>query len=141
MKKFTTIVLPAFIAPILFISLLSFSEIKNSAVLLPGWEKLGQRKVNFKVDRDEIFVGRFEGFFDALQVKVKNGPINMHRMIVNFRNGQTTEIELRNNFEAGSESRVIDLPGNNRIITTIVFWYDTKGFANSKAVLEIWGRH
>ncbi len=105
------------------------------------WEKPGQRKVNFKVDRDEIIVGRIEGFFTALQIKVKKGPINMHRMVVHFRNGGTKEVELKNNFAAGDESRVIDLPGNIRVITSVVFWYDTKNFNDSKAVVELWGRH
>ena len=141
MKKGFTLVFPVCIAAILFIPLLSFAYLKVTVDSPPRWEKLGQRKVNFRVDRDEIIVGRFEGFFDALQVKVKKGPINMHRMVVHFRNGQTTEIELKNNFSAGSESRVIDLPGNNRIITSVAFWYDTKGFSGSKAVVELWGRH
>ncbi len=105
------------------------------------WEKLGQRKVNFKVDRDEIIVGRVEGFFTALQIKVRKGPVNMHRMVVHFRNGSTKEVELKNNFSDGDESRVIDLPGNVRVITKVVFWYDTKNFNDSKAVVELWGRH
>jgi hypothetical protein len=124
-----------------FMSLLSFNNFKISAESQARWEKLGQRKVNFKADKDEIGVGRFEGFFDALQLKVKKGPINMHKMVVHFHNGDTKEIELRNNFTAGSESRVIDLPGNRRIIDKVVFWYDTKNFAEGKAIVELWGRH
>ena len=141
MKKIITALLPAYIAIFFIIPLFSFKELKNPATSLPRWEKLGERRVNFLVDRDEIQVGVFDGFFDALRIKVKTGSINMHRMIVHFQNGQTTEIELRNNFRAGSESRVIDLPGNNRIISKVVFWYDTRGFARSKAVVELWGRH
>jgi hypothetical protein len=105
------------------------------------WEKLGQRKVNFKVDKDEIIVGRVEGLFTALQIKVRKGPVNMHRMLVHFRNGSTKEVELKNNFSDGDESRVIDLPGNVRVITKVVFWYDTKNFNDSKAIVELWGRH
>lgn len=138
MKKFITAISSAFFIAVLFSPLFSFHTIDNS---LQKWEKLGQRKVNFKADRDEIGVGRFEGFFTALQIKVEKGPINMHKMVVHFRNGQTTEIELKNNFVAGDQSRVIDLPGNSRVITKVVFWYDTKNFAGSRAVVELWGRH
>ena len=138
MKKFITAISSAFFIALLLSPLFSFHTIDNS---FQKWEKLGQRKVNFKADRDEIGVGRFEGFFTALQIKVEKGPINMHKMVVHFRNGQTQEIELKNNFVAGDQSRVIDLPGNSRIITKVVFWYDTKNFAGSKAVVELWGRH
>lgn len=105
------------------------------------WELLGSRKVNFAADRDEILVTRAEGVFTGLQLRVKRGPINMHRMIVHFGNGETQEIELRENFRAGSASRVVDLPGNRRVIRKVVLVYDTKNFANSKAVVELWGRH
>lgn len=105
------------------------------------WELLGSRKVNFALDRDEITVTRAEGVFTALQIKVKNGPINMHQMVVHYGNGETQEIALKENFRAGSESRVIDLPGNRRVIRKVVFVYDTKNFADSKAEVELWGRH
>ncbi len=138
MKQFIKGVSSAFLATILLTSLFSFTTTDKSP---QKWEKLGQRKVNFKADRDEIGVGGVEGFFTALQLKVDKGPINMHKMVVHFRNGQTQEIELKNNFVAGDQSRVIDLPGNRRIITKVVLWYDTKDFADSKAVVELWGKH
>ena len=137
MKNYITAAFTILIAATISLPLLSFNSLTVSPESPPRWEKLGQRKVNFRVDKDEIIVGRIEGFFDALQVKVKKGHINMHRMVVHFRSGQSTEIEMKNNFSAGSESRVIDLPGNNRVISHVAFWYDTKGFSNSKAVVEL----
>ena len=105
------------------------------------WEMLGMRKVNFAADRDEIVLTRAEGVFTGLQLKIKRGPINMHRMVVHFGNGEKQEIELRENFRAGGMSSIIDLPGNKRVIQKVVLVYDTKNFANSKAVVELWGRH
>jgi hypothetical protein len=61
--------------------------------------------------------------------------------VIHYGNGQTDEIEVRHKFKAGSESRVIDLPGNQRVIQKVVFYYDTKNYANRKAVVELWGRH
>lgn len=106
-----------------------------------GWEMLGMRKVNYALDHDEILVTRAEGVFSALKIKVKKAPINMHKLVVHFGNGETEELEVRNNFSAGSESRVIDLPGNRRVIRKIDFWYDTKNLAARKGIIEIWGRH
>jgi hypothetical protein len=105
------------------------------------WEKLGERKVNFAADRDEIAVGARDGAFDALKIKVRKGAINLHKMVVHFGNGETKEVELRNDIRAGGESRLIDLPGNNRVITKVVFWYDTKNRANRRAEVELWGKH
>lgn len=121
---------------------MSFTTIfrANSGVSNP-WELLGMRKVNYGLDRDEIVVTRAEGVFTALKLKINRSPVNMHKLVVHFGNGETEEIELRENFSAGSESRVIDLPGNKRIIRKVVFWYDTKNIANRKGVIQLWGRH
>jgi hypothetical protein len=113
------------------------SEINNP----PRWEKLGERRVNFGVDHDEIMVTASEGRFSALKIMVKKGGINMHKMVVHFGDGSSEEIELRNDIPAGGESRVIDLPGKKRVIRKVVFWYDTKNFADRKAEVELWGRH
>ncbi|MCO6477283.1 MAG: DUF2541 family protein [Phaeodactylibacter sp.] len=111
------------------------------AFFQPGrWEKLGQRKVNRSLDRDEIVVTGREGAFRKIKLMVRRSPINMHRCVIHFRNGSAQEVELRNNIPAGGETRVIDIDGNRRIITKVVFWYDTKGLQD-KAVVELWGRH
>ena len=107
----------------------------------PRWEKLGMRRVDFRADRDEIIVTAAEGQFDAIKIICRKGAINMHKCIVYYGNGNEEEIELRNNFKAGSESRVVDLNGKDRIIRKVVFFYDTKNFSGRKAVVELWGRH
>ncbi len=105
------------------------------------WELLGSRRINYQVDRDEILVTRAEGVFSAIQLRVKRSPINMHKLAVHYGNGEVDEIDLRESFRAGSSSRVIDLPGNKRIIKKVVMWYDTKNLAAGKGVVELWGRH
>lgn len=104
------------------------------------WELLGVKKVDYKLDRDEILVTAQEGRFTGLKIKVKNSPINMHRVAVHYGNGEVQEIELRENFRAGSESRVLDLPGNKRVIRKVVMWYDTKNLAIGRGEVELWGR-
>src|SRR6185436_14860635 len=79
------------------------------------FDKLGERKVNFKSDRD-VISGWRDGFYRALKLKVSGGTVNIQKMEVHFRNGDTKEIELRQNFTDGSESRAIDLPGARRLI-------------------------
>ena len=117
------------------------SFVNPKSPLPPRWEKLGERNVNFRVDRDEIFVTAAEGRFTALKIKVRKGAINLHKMVVHFGDGSEQEVETRDEIAAGGESRVINLEGNRRIITKVVFVYDTKNFADSKAEVELWGRH
>jgi hypothetical protein len=105
------------------------------------WELLGSRMINYALDHDEIMVTRAEGVFSAVQLRIKRSPINMHKMVVHYGNGEVDEIALRENFRAGGQSRVIDLPGNKRVIKKVVLWYDTKNPANDKGVVELWGRH
>ncbi|MBK9109226.1 MAG: hypothetical protein IPM92_12895 [Saprospiraceae bacterium] len=113
----------------------------NTCAVQPRWELLGTRNVNFANDRDEIEVTAAEGMFTALKIKVLRSTMDMNKMVVHFGDGSTENIELKNMFRAGEESRVIDLPGNKRFIKKVVFWYDTKNYKKRRAVVELWGRH
>jgi len=113
----------------------------NTETTPPRWEKLGQRKVNYGVDRDEILVTASEGRFTSLKFKIKKSGINMHKCVVHFGDGTRQQVKLRKKIPAGGESRVIDIRGGKRVIKKVVFWYDTKNIANRRGVLELWGRH
>lgn len=123
-------------------TILTFANaIPSSALFLAKWEKLGMKKVNYKADRDEINVGVREGQFTALKLVVRKGGINLQKVAVHFGNGDVEELELRNDLPRGGESRVLDLPGNTRVIEKVVLWYDTKNYANQRAEVALWGRH
>jgi len=116
--------------------------ITEQAEAQPGrkWILLGTRKVDYKLDRDVLVLGAREGKFRKLQLKVQNGSLNMHKMVIEYRNGQRDEIELRHNFRKGSDTRIIDLEGHQRYIKAITFWYDTDNYSNKKAMLYVFGR-
>lgn len=126
----------AFLTLIGTLAILSLGSFKGTK-----WDLLGTRVVNFALDHDEIAVTGQEGKFDAIKIKVLRAPLNMHKVVVHFANGGEQQVELRNNFAAGSESRVIDLTGDDRVIRRVSFWYDTKNKAKEKAVVELWGKH
>ena len=119
----------------------AFSSKDSSGCIQRGWEMLGERSVNFKADKDEIMVTASEGRFSAVQIRVKRAPINMQRMVIHFGDGEDQTVELKDNFRAGGESRIIDLEGKKRVIRKVSFWYDTKGFGDHKAIVQLWGRH
>jgi hypothetical protein len=108
----------------------------------PKWEKLGQRKVNYKLDRDEVLVTARDGRFNAVKLKVRKGGVNMHKMTIHFGDGTSQNVNMKNTIPAGGETRVVKLKGKKkRVIRKVVFWYDTKNLANKKAVVELWGKH
>ncbi|MBQ0733301.1 hypothetical protein [Aquimarina celericrescens] len=105
------------------------------------WDHLGSRTVNYRLDRDVIKVTAKEGSFKKLKIKVTGGSINMHRMIIQYGNGQKDEILLRHNFSRRSATRVIDLKGNKRVIRDITFFYDTKNLSRKRAKVHVFGKH
>ena len=107
----------------------------------PGrWESLGQREVDFRNDHDQIDVGRSEGRFKQLQVRVKDAPIEISKMVVTFDNDQTFSPKIRQRFAEGSGTRVIDLPGNRRTIKRIDFDYKSIKRREGKGTVEVLGR-
>ena len=103
------------------------------------WVRLGERKVNHAVDRDEIKVTIKEGVFKKLKLKVHHRKVTFRDMKVYYANGDVQDIALRREIPAGGETRVIDLDGNNRVITKVVFWYNTKRIRGKKAEVVLWG--
>ena len=105
------------------------------------WEKLGSRKVNMGADHDEILVTAYEGFFTKIKFKVLDAPILLRNVKIVFGNGESRNVKVNKKFTAGMESRVIDLPGNKRIIRKIVMNYTAVAKHKGKATFVVWGRH
>lgn len=90
----------------------------------PGpWAFLGQTQVNGQRDHDRIVVGRAEGRFNSLQLRVQGSMVEFRRVVVNYANGTNEEIEIRDRIQAGGQTRAIDLRGDNRVISSIDFYY------------------
>lgn len=105
-----------------------------------NWEKLGSRTVDFKLDKDVIPVGVKDGRFSKLKLAVTGGALNMHKMRIEYLNGQIENINLKHKFTKRSSSKIIDIDGRRRIIKNIVFWYDTKNRSKKKAKITVFGK-
>lgn len=90
-----------------------------------GWTLLGERQVNGhgREDRDRIEVGRVEGRFSKLTVLVENADLEMIDMSVTFAGGPPFHPTVNQYFREGTRTRVIDLPGDTRVIRSIDFTY------------------
>jgi hypothetical protein len=105
------------------------------------WEFLGEKLVNDRLDHDVMLVTAVRGDFRSIQLRVRNAPVDFHKVVVVYANGQRDEIELRNTIPAGGASRVIDLRGTERIIREIIFWYDARTIRGRKAVVRVFARN
>lgn len=106
---------------------------------LQRWRFIGDKRVNFGVDRDVIVVKGNDNY-RQIKVKVTDGPLQMIDMDIYFENGDKMNVPMKNRFKQGDESRLIDLPGGSRSIRRIEFVYETIGFVKGKARVAVWGK-
>jgi hypothetical protein len=104
------------------------------------WVLLGERTVNHLIDHDEIAVTRSEGDFRRIALRVQGAPVQFHKVTVHFGNGSDQEVEMRDQIEAGGETRAIDLSGTNRVIERVSFNYRTSELRGKRAVVQLWGQ-
>jgi hypothetical protein len=64
----------------------------------------------------------------------------MNKMVVTFDNNEKFSPQLRHRFEEGSDSHVIDLPGNRRTIKSIDFNYRSMNRREGKGTVAVYGR-
>ena len=105
-----------------------------------AWQKIGQRMVNINADHDEIMVTASEGRFTKLKFKVLRAPIHVKNVKVVFGNGESKNVNINARIAAGTESKIIDLPGNKRIIRKIVMNYKSIP-GKGRAVVVVLGKH
>lgn len=133
---------------VLLIALLAFgaahSQLKaqQPAVVISdktGWHKIGETKVDFTKDRDEVIVMGADRFA-SMKFKVTDAPIDITDVEVYYESGDNQKINLGSAIKAPGESRVVDLNGGERSIKKIVFMYKTiPNYKDKKAHVEIWG--
>ena len=107
-----------------------------------GWEYLGDSHVDGNSDHDNIKVTSSKGEFRSIRLKVEDAAIEFDRVVVHFGNGNSVPIQVRSKIPAGGQTRVIDLPGNDRIIQSVELWYARGNMNNpQKPHLVLYGHH
>ncbi len=104
------------------------------------WIYLGEANVDGSVDHDRITVGRDDGRFRALRIRVERARIEFQRVIVHYANGERDELPIRDRIRAGGQTRVIDLPGRDRAINSVEFWYARANGRSQRPKLLLYGR-
>lgn len=107
-----------------------------------GWQMLGEQWVQGRgrrADRDTIYVGKNQGFFNHVMLVAEESDIELHDILITFSNGRTYQPQVRHYFRENSRSRVIDLPKGPRHIESIQFVYgNLRG--GGRARLQVWAR-
>jgi hypothetical protein len=104
-----------------------------------AWDKLGERWVDGRADRDVIAVGRRDGRFRKIQLVVERSSLELFDVVITFGDGETFSPGTRLVFAPGSSTRVIDLPGGERFIRSVAFRYGNLP-GGGRAQIELWGR-
>jgi len=105
-----------------------------------AWERLGMRRVNFRLDHDVILAAS-EGRFRSIRIVVAGGDLELFDVKITFGDGETFSPATRLYFKENSRSRTIDLPGAARIIRRIDFYYrSVPGGGQGRATVHVYGR-
>ncbi|MFO1169826.1 MAG: hypothetical protein U1E49_02530 [Hyphomicrobiaceae bacterium] len=104
------------------------------------WSLLGQQRVDMARDRDVIRVGRDDGRYNAIVVRVKGGPVNLRNLRIVYGNGEADDLGFDRPLSGGEETRPIDIKGRFRFIDRIELTYDRERGAVRLPVVEVWAR-
>jgi hypothetical protein len=113
---------------ILIITLVAAScaSTRQTVVLEQDWEMLGQSKVNFVRDVDEIDVTS-EQKYTAIRFRVEDREVRLNELKIYFTNGDKLEPSLDDAIPADQYSRIIELNPEGRMIDRVQFKYRTTG--------------
>jgi hypothetical protein len=112
----------------------------SPAVAQARWEQLGCQKVGFKTDRDVIKVGRSEGRFKSIRLKVTGNRVHMMDLEVVYANGQPDDIQVREEIRSGGQTRPLDLKGERRAIRQVEMVYRSQPNFRGQATVCVEGQ-
>jgi hypothetical protein len=104
-----------------------------------GWEKLGERVVQGRAEKDTIVVTAREGTFTRIKIVAEHSSLELWDLEVTFGDGDTFSPNTRLVFAKNHGSRVIDLPGGQRVIRKVEFRYGNLP-GGGRAQLELWAK-
>lgn len=130
---------PLGIALLLFI-LASCGSSRRTVSVEEGWELLGEHKVNFVNDKDEIDL-KAGNRYTTLRFKVEDREIRLKDLSITYTNGDKLEPNVDITIPPDQFSRDIELSAEGRYIDKISFTYRTTGnILKGRAILLVFGK-
>lgn len=128
---------------LLFVSVITISSCfttRRSIPLEEGWELLGEEKVNFVRDKDELIVSSRNQFTD-IRFRIEGKEVRLHDLKIYFENGDKLEPSVDFIIPADRDSRNIELAKDGRTISKIEFQYRTTGsILKGRANVLVYGK-
>ena len=103
------------------------------------WVSLGRRKVGLSRDHDVINVGRREGRFRKIKLKVLGNSIRMHEVKVVYGNGSADRIPVRRRIRQNRGAGPFNLRGRSRTIRRIEMTYERQLNFRGSAYVVVYG--
>lgn len=105
-----------------------------------GWELLGEEKVNFVRDTDEMIITSKNQFTD-IRFRVEDREVVINELKVHYASGDKLEPNIDFIIPANQDSRVIELARDGRTISKIEFRYRTTGnILRGRANVLVYGK-
>lgn len=101
-----------------------------------AWTQIGARDVRDRTERDTIVV---EGprQFERIKLCVYRNPVHFIDLDVRYANGGHQDVDLRSRINPGQCTRVIDLNGDDRNITSISMLYEETSYRRRHATVRV----
>ena len=103
------------------------------------WIPLVRAAIDPAADKTELVVEPTSARLRSFRLRARGGAIDVIHVTVVFGNHRRFDIPLRAVIPAGGESRVIDLPGDDRRISRVFLRHAPVGGAPGRVELSAWG--
>jgi hypothetical protein len=103
------------------------------------WVQLGEQTVNHRTDRDTLYVGAYEGRYEALRFRVTGNEVAFAEVRVIYGNGTSEVLDVKEHVQPGEVTRPYDLRGQHRIIERVEFLYQSESQWARRATVQVLG--
>jgi hypothetical protein len=104
------------------------------------WEELGCQQVGFGADRDVVRVGRQEGRFSSIRLRVERADVFLISLRVVYERGQADDYQINTRIRAGTDTQPLDLRGERRSIRQVELVYSSIPSFRGTATVCVDGR-
>lgn len=126
MRKHIQLFVGLVISILMAVVMSSCGSSRKTMVVEEGWEKLGERKVNFVRDRDEIDITS-ETKYTAVVFMVRDGDVHLNDVEIHFTNGDRLTPLLDDDISQDQYSRVVEIDREGKLIDKVAFKYRSTG--------------
>jgi hypothetical protein len=128
---------------ILFATILilaSCSSSRNTIAIEQGWELIGETKVNFVRDRDQIRV-MSNNRYTAIRFRVEQKDIILKDLNIVYQNGDKLAPLIDEKIAANQNSRDIELGADGKYVSSIEFSFRSTGsLLKGRAKILVFGK-